>query len=83
MPNLATWGSLTRMTRQTNIGKFGKYLKRMLQRRGMTQVEFAKAVGTNEEQVSRWVNDARMPNVEMLVKIADVLDVSLERLVYG
>jgi transcriptional regulator with XRE-family HTH domain len=74
---------LTRMPRQTNIGKFGKYLRRMLQRRGMTQAQFADAMGITDEEVSRYVNDVRMPNVATLVRMADVLDVSLERLVYG
>jgi transcriptional regulator with XRE-family HTH domain len=71
------------MPRQTNIGKFGKYLRRMLQRRGMTQAQFADAMGITDEEVSRYVNDVRMPNVATLVRMADVLDVSLERLVYG
>ena len=48
--------------------------------RGMNQVELAKRIGVTKQCVSNWENDNVLPSVEMLVKIADVFNVSTDHL---
>ena len=46
----------------------------------MNQVELAKRIGVTKQCVSNWENDNVLPSVEMLVKIADVFNVSTDHL---
>lgn len=47
---------------------------------GLNQVEFAKKVGVTKQCVSNWENDNVLPSIEMLVKIADLFNVSTDYL---
>ena len=49
-------------------------------RGAMKQVDFAEQVGVNTATVSRWENGQNIPNGETLQKIAQVLGVSVEKL---
>lgn len=55
-------------------------IKRMRVARGMNQVEFARIVGVTKQCVSNWENDNVIPSIEMLVKIADVFNVTTDLL---
>lgn len=46
----------------------------------MSQVELAKRLGVSKQSVSNWENDNIQPSVEMLVKIAQCLGVSVDNL---
>lgn len=48
--------------------------------RGWTKVAFAKKLGISPQNVKKWLGTTDICN---LSKIADVLDVSLEYLIYG
>lgn len=65
---------------QVELKRFGENLKKILQDNGMSQKEFASAVGTTECAVSRYVNGLRGPSLSTLVKIRDVLGCSWEEL---
>lgn len=47
---------------------------------GLSQVEFAKLIGVTKQCISNWENDNVLPSIEMLVKIADLFQVSTEYL---
>ena len=47
---------------------------------GFNQVEFAKKIGVTKQCVSNWENDNVLPSIEMLVKIADLFNVSTDYL---
>lgn len=47
---------------------------------GFSQVEFAKLIGVTKQCVSNWENDNVLPSIEMLIKIADLFQVSTEYL---
>ena len=53
-------------------------IKRLRLARGLNQVEFAKAMGVSKQCVSNWENDNVVPSVEMLVKIADIFNVTTD-----
>ena len=46
--------------------------------KGISQVEFAKALDVTKQCVSNWENDNIQPSIEMLVKIADFFSVSTD-----
>ena len=63
---------------------FAENLKRIISQRGTTQREVAEKLGVTETTVSRYVTTGpkgRTPNVESLVALAQVLNVSLDTLV--
>ena len=66
----------------TNV--FAENLKRIISQRGTTQREVAEKLGVTETTVSRYATvgpKGRTPNVEYLVALAQVLNVSLDTLV--
>ncbi len=64
-----------------NKATFAQSLKKLLEKRGMTQRTLAEKLGTTEVTVSRYTSGQRTPNVETTVAIAEVLNVSIDQLV--
>ena len=63
---------------------FADNLKKIISQRGTTQREIAEKLGVTETTISRYVTTGpkgRTPNVESLVALAQVLNVSLDTLV--
>ncbi len=56
---------------------FGEKLKKLLEKKGLTQEEFAEMMGVKPPTVCRWVNDERRPRpfVPMVRQMAQVLKV--------
>lgn len=54
-----------------------EYYRKM---KGMTQVELAKRVGIAQGNISKMENGKQKPTASTAVKLADVLDVSLDDL---
>ena len=46
----------------------------------ISQVTLAKELGVTKQCVSNWENDNILPSIEMLIKIADFFDVSIDYL---
>ena len=46
----------------------------------LSQVDLAKLLGVTKQSVSNWENDNIQPSVEMLLKIADALNVTTDYL---
>lgn len=59
---------------------FVNNLRQLRQDSGMSISEFADAVGVHYMTVYRWEQGARIPSVPMMVKIANVFDITLEKL---
>jgi len=63
---------------------FAESFKRIIDQRGMTQRQIAEKLGVTETTISRYTTSSpkgRTPNVETLVALANVLNVSLDTLV--
>ena len=56
-------------------------LKVVLVENGRTGKWLAKQVGKNEATVSRWCSNATQPSLEMLMKIAEILEVNAKDLI--
>lgn len=60
----------------------GKNIKRFRDKKNITQEELANKLNVTRQAVSNWENEKTQPDVETLGKIAEVLEVSLEELIY-
>ena len=59
---------------------FAEQLKTLRKKNSLTQKELAEKVGVKQNSYANWENGNREPNIEMLVRIADYFDVSLDYL---
>ena len=66
------------MAEYIHMEKFVKRIKALRQDRGMTQVEFAKAINVAGATVAHWECGGRMPSINMLVRIADFYNVTTD-----
>ena len=46
--------------------------------RGISQIQLANKLGVTKQSVSNWENDNILPSIEMLVKIANFFEVSID-----
>ena len=53
-------------------------IKKLRVAQGLNQVEFAKILCVTKQCVSNWENDNVVPSIEMLVKIADIFNVTTD-----
>ena len=61
--------------------EIGKHLKIARKNAGLTQPQLAKKIGVTHAAISFWENNVNIPNVKDCIKIADVLQISLDELV--
>ena len=57
---------------------FPKRLKELRLKKGLTQTELGEKVGVKQNTFTNWENGKREPNFENLIKIADLLEVSVD-----
>lgn len=60
---------------------FYENLKRLRQERGISSAQFADAISMSRSSVTRWNKGERLPSIDVLWRIADYFDVSLDELV--
>lgn len=60
---------------------FGSRLKAIRNQRGLTQKKLAEEIGKSVQAVSSYERNAQIPPIEVMISIADVLNVSLDYLV--
>lgn len=58
----------------------GKSIARLRRGSDLTQEEFGQKLGVTNKTVSRWENGKYMPDIEMLKKIADMFNISVDEL---
>jgi len=63
--------------------KFGDNLKRIRTEKGIAQGALAELIGMHATHLSRYERNSTLPSIEVLKKIADALNVSIDELVYG
>lgn len=60
---------------------FGRNLERIRKGRKISQAKLGEILGLTQQMVSSYEKDLSSPNVEVLVKIADYFNVSIDSLV--
>ena len=63
--------------------KIGKFLKELRKENGITQEEFAEMLNVSGRTVSRWETGTNMPDISLLVDIAEIFDVSIPEIING
>ena len=63
--------------------KVGQFLKQIRKEKGITQEEFAEKIGVSGRTVSRWETGSNMPDISLLVDIADFYDVDVREIIEG
>ena len=66
-----------------NQKKIGNFLKQLRSEKGMTQEQFAEILSVSGRTVSRWETGTNMPDISLLVEIADFFDVSIPEIING
>jgi transcriptional regulator with XRE-family HTH domain len=59
-----------------NLSEVGRFIKRELERRNLSQAHLAEKAGVTQSTVSRIVTGARIPSAESCVLIAKALDLT-------
>ena len=63
--------------------KIGKFLKELRKEKGITQEEFAEMLNVSGRTVSRWETGTNMPDISLLVDIAEIFDVGIPEIING
>ena len=63
--------------------KVGQFLKELRKEKGITQEELAEKLGVSGRTVSRWETGTNMPDISLLVEIADFYEVDVRELIEG
>ena len=63
--------------------KTGKFIAELRKEKGMTQEQLGDRLGVNSRSVSRWENGHGMPDISLLLELADVLGVTVQELLEG
>ena len=66
-----------------NDYRFGNFICMLRENKGLTQRDIAEMLGVTPAAVSKWENGSSKPRVEILFRLAKILDVSPEELVEG
>jgi transcriptional regulator with XRE-family HTH domain len=59
----------------------GEQITLLRKKKGISQNELGKAVGTSGDIIGRYERDEVKPSIEVVIKIADTLEVSIDYLV--
>ena len=63
--------------------RIGAFLKELRKERNMTQDAIAGKFGVTQRSVSRWENGTTMPDISVLIELADFYDVDIRDLLRG
>ena len=56
-------------------------LKEIIKEKGIKQSWLAKQIGVSEVTVSNWVKSKSIPNAEHLIKLSQLLDFTVEKII--
>ena len=66
-----------------NQQKMGEFLKRLRKEKGLTQEQLAECFYINPRTVSRWETGRNMPDIDILIELADFYDVDIREIIEG
>ncbi|MBQ8851043.1 MAG: helix-turn-helix transcriptional regulator, partial [Oscillibacter sp.] len=61
----------------------GQNITRLRTAKGMSQGALAEALGVSRQSVSKWETDGSIPELEKLINMAKLFEVSIDELVTG
>ena len=66
-----------------NQVKIGEFLRELRKGRGLTQEQLAEQFNISRRSISRWETGSNMPDVGLLIEIADFFDVDIREIIDG
>ena len=63
--------------------KIGSFLKELRKEKNLTQENLAEKLNVSNRTISRWETGSNMPDIGMLVEIAEFYDVSIPEIING
>lgn len=66
-----------------NQQKIGSFLKELRKEKNLTQEKFAEMMGVSNRSVSRWETGSNLPDLDILIQIADFYEVELREILDG
>lgn len=66
-----------------NQAKIGLLLKELRKEKKLTQEQFAEIFNTSSRSVSRWETGTNLPDLSILVEIADFYDIDIREIIDG
>lgn len=63
--------------------RIGGFLKELRKEKDLTQEQLAEVLGVSGRTVSRWETGFNMPDISLLVELADFYDVSIPEIING
>lgn len=66
-----------------NQQKIGEFLKHLRKDKGLTQEQLAEEFGVSSRSVSRWENGNTMPDISIIIELADFYDVDIREIICG
>lgn len=63
--------------------KIGKFLKELRKEKNITQEQLAEIMGVSNRSVSRWETGTNLPDLDILIQIADYYEVELREILDG
>ena len=63
--------------------KIGLYLKELRKSKNLTQEELSEKLGVSRRSVSRWETGNNLPDIDLLIELADFYDVDLRDMLTG
>jgi len=63
--------------------KIGSFFKMLRKEKGLTQEQLAEQLNVSSRTVSRWETGSNMPDISLLVQIAEFYDVSIPEIIDG
>jgi transcriptional regulator with XRE-family HTH domain len=61
--------------------KIGEHIMLLRKQKGLSQSELGKAIGTSGDVMGRYERDIITPSIDVIVKVAEALEVSIDFLV--
>lgn len=66
-----------------NQKKIGGFLKQLRKEKQLTQEQLAEVLGVTNRSISRWENGVNMPDLDLIIEIANYYNVSIEEILDG
>ena len=66
-----------------NQVKTGEFLKQLRKEKGLTQEQLAEQFLVSSRTVSRWETGSNLPDLSMLIELADYYDVDIREIIDG
>lgn len=63
--------------------RIGSFLRELRKERGITQEDLAEKLNVSSRTISRWETGSNMPDISLLIEIADFFDVSIPEIING